>query len=448
MAIFGNLAEKLQNALDGLKHRGKLSEKDVKTALREVRLALLEADVNYKVVRDFVNRVQERAVGQEVLSSLSPAQQVIKIVRDELTELMGGSHSRLELSSRGPSKVLLVGLQGAGKTTAAAKLAYQLKKQGHRPLLVAADVYRPAAIKQLMVLGEQVEAPVFQMGDKLSPVDIVKAGVEHARTHGNDVVLIDTAGRIQVDEDMMQELEEIKAATEPDQILLVVDAMIGQEAVNVAQEFDNRLDIDGVILTKMDGDARGGAALSIRAVTGKPIKYAGMSEKIDGLEPFHPDRIASRILGMGDVLSLIERAESAIDEAKAKEMAERFRKAEFTFDDFLEQMKQVQNMGPLEQIMEMIPGMSQVKGLKGLELDESHFKRIEAIIYSMTPQERRNPGMIDRSRKRRIAAGSGTRVQDINRLLKQFRDTKQMMKQLGAMERTSRKRKGLFRMFN
>ncbi len=447
MAIFSNLAEKLQGALDNLKRHGKLTEADVKVALREVRLALLEADVNYKVVKDFVNRVRERAVGHEVLSSLSPAQQVIKIVRDELTELMGGTQSRLELSNRPPTVIMLVGLQGAGKTTTASKLAYRLKKQGHRPLLVAGDVYRPAAIKQLMVLGGQIEVPVFQMGDKQSPVDIAKGGIEHAQSHGSDIVLIDTAGRLHIDEQMMQELEGIRAAVSPDQILLLVDAMTGQDAVNVAQEFDSRLDIDGVVLTKLDGDARGGAALSIRAVTGKPIKYAAMGEKMDALESFHPDRIASRILGMGDVLSLIEKAEASIDESKAKEMADRMRKAEFTFDDFLDQMKQVQNMGPLDQIMEMIPGMSQVKGLKGLEIDEKHLKHIEAIIYSMTPYERRNPGAIDRSRKRRIAAGSGTRVQDINRLLKQFKETKQMMKQFGAMEKSAKKRKGLFKMF-
>lgn len=447
MALFNNLAEKLQGALGNLRRRGKLTEKDVKAALREVRLALLEADVNYKVVKDFVERVRERAVGHEVLSSLSPAQQVIKIVRDELTELMGGTHSRLEMSSRPPTVIMMVGLQGSGKTTSSAKLALQLKKQGHRPLLVAADIYRPAAIKQLMVLGAQIEVPVFQMGENQNPIDIAKAGVEHARTHGNGVVLIDTAGRLHVDEELMQELEGIKAAVSPHQILLVVDAMTGQDAVNVAEEFDSRLDIDGVVLTKLDGDARGGAALSIRAVTGKPIKFAAMGEKLDALEPFYPDRIASRILGMGDVLSLIEKVEASIDEAKAREMAERLKKAEFTFDDFLDQMKQIRNMGPLDQIIEMLPGMSQVKGLKGMEIDERQLKHIEAIIYSMTPQERRNPNIIDGSRKRRIAAGSGTRVQDVNRLLKQFRETKQMMKQLGAMEKSAKKRRGLFRMF-
>lgn len=447
MAIFTNLAEKLQAAMSNLKRHGKLTEKDVDAALREVRLALLEADVNYKVVKDFVARVKERAIGQEVLSSLSPAQQVIKIVRDELTELMGGQNKRLELASRPPTVIMMVGLQGAGKTTTSAKLALQLKKQGHRPLLVAGDVYRPAAIKQLMVLGDQIDVPVFQMGDKISPVDIAKAGVEHAKTHNNDVVLLDTAGRLHTDEALMQELSAIKEATHPHQILLLVDAMTGQDAVNVAQEFDRRLDVSGVILTRLDGDARGGAALSIRAVTGKPIMFAAMGEKLDALEPFYPERIASRILGMGDVLSLIEKAEATIDETKAKEMAERLKTAEFGLDDFLEQMKQLRSMGPLDQLMEMIPGMSQVKGMKGMEVDEKRLKHIEAIILSMTPRERRNPSIIDGSRKRRIAAGSGTKVQDVNRLLKQFRDTKQMMKQLGVMDKAVKKRRGLFKLF-
>lgn len=447
MAIFSNLAEKLQAAMSNLKRHGKLTEKDVDAALREVRLALLEADVNYKVVKDFVARVKERAIGQEVLSSLSPAQQVIKIVRDELTDLMGGETKRLELASRPPTVIMMVGLQGAGKTTTTAKLALQLRKQGHRPLLVACDIYRPAAIKQLVVLGEQIEVPVFQMGDKVNPVDIAKAAVAYAKSHGNDVVLVDTAGRLHIDEVLMNELSAIKEAINPHHILLLVDAMTGQEAVNVAEEFDQRLNISGVILTKLDGDARGGAALSIRAVTGKPIMYAAMGEKLDALEPFHPDRIASRILGMGDVLSLIEKAEAAIDEAKAREMAERIRTADFGLDDFLEQMKQLQNLGPLDQLMDMIPGMSKVKGMKGLEIDERRLKHIEAMILAMTPQERRNPSIIDGSRKRRIAAGSGTRVQDVNRLLKQFRDTKQMMKQLGAMEKTMRKRRGLFKLF-
>lgn len=447
MAIFSNLAEKLQAAMSNLKRHGKLTEKDVDAALREVRLALLEADVNYKVVKDFVARVKERAIGQEVLSSLSPAQQVIKIVRDELTDLMGGETKRLELASRPPTVIMMVGLQGAGKTTTTAKLALQLRKQGHRPLLVACDIYRPAAIKQLVVLGEQIEVPVFQMGEKVNPVDIAKAAVAYAKSHGNDVVLVDTAGRLHIDEVLMNELSAIKEAINPHHILLLVDAMTGQEAVNVAEEFDQRLNISGVILTKLDGDARGGAALSIRAVTGKPIMYAAMGEKLDALEPFHPDRIASRILGMGDVLSLIEKAEAAIDEAKAREMAERIRTADFGLDDFLEQMKQLQNLGPLDQLMDMIPGMSKVKGMKGLEIDERRLKHIEAMILAMTPQERRNPSIIDGSRKRRIAAGSGTRVQDVNRLLKQFRDTKQMMKQLGAMEKTMRKRRGLFKLF-
>ncbi len=441
MAVFGNLAEKLQLALGKLRGRGKLTEQDVKDALREVRLALLEADVNYKVVGEFTARVRERAVGQEVMTSLAPAHQVIKIVHEELTELMGGSQSKLELASRPPTIVMLVGLQGSGKTTSCGKLANLLRKQGHRPLLAAADVYRPAAIKQLQVLGEELQIPVFSLGDQVSPVDIGKGAVEHAKRHGNDIVLLDTAGRLHVDEELMAELRAIDTALSPHQVMLVVDAMTGQDAVNVASSFNENLDIDGIILTKLDGDARGGAALSIKAVTGKPIKFGAMGEKLDALEPFHPERMASRILGMGDVLTLIERAEAQIDEDKAREMAEKLRTAEFTFEDFLDQLQQVRSMGPLDQLMEMLPGVPGMKGLKGLQVDEKQFGQVEAIIRSMTVAERLRPEIIDGSRKRRIAKGSGTRVQDVNRLLKQFNQTRQMLRQLGALDRKTRSSK-------
>ncbi|KLU40625.1 MAG: signal recognition particle [Peptococcaceae bacterium 1109] len=443
---FDNLAARLQETMKKLRGKGRLSEKDVDEALREVRLALLEADVNYKVVRDFVKRVKERAVGEEVLSSLTPGQQVIKIVNDELTTLMGGTVAKLQLASRPPSIIMMVGLQGAGKTTTAAKLARLLKGQGHRPLLVAADIYRPAAIKQLMVLGEQIQVPVFSMGEQ-NPVDIAKAAVSHAGAHSNDVIIIDTAGRLHVDEALMEELVQIREAVSPHEILLVVDSMTGQDAVNVAETFNSRLDIGGVVLTKLDGDARGGAALSVKAVTGKPIKFAGVSEKMDGLEPFHPDRMASRILGMGDVLTLIEKAVSTVDEEKAKQLAHKLKEAEFTLEDFLEQLEQLKRMGPLDQILGMLPGMGGMKQLKNLDVDESHLKRIEAIINSMTPEERRNPQIIGGSRRRRIAQGSGTRVQEVNRLLKQFEQTRQLMKQLTGGEKSRRKSKGLFSLF-
>ncbi|NLK07616.1 MAG: signal recognition particle protein [Firmicutes bacterium] len=447
MAVFGNLADKLQETLGRLRGRGKLTEKDVQSALREVRLALLEADVNYKVVGDFTRKVRERAVGQEVLNSLAPAHQVIKIVHEELTELMGGSQSKLNLSSKPPSVIMLVGLQGAGKTTSAAKLANLLRQQGHRPLLTAADVYRPAAIKQLQVLGEQLDISVFAMGDQINPVDIAKGALEHAKRHGNDVILIDTAGRLHVDEELMAELKEIDDALTPHEIVLVVDSMTGQDAVNAAASFHEKLDIDGVILTKLDGDARGGAALSIKTVTGKPIKFAATGEKLDALEPFHPERMASRILGMGDILTLIERAEAQIDQEKAEQMAQKLRTAEFTLEDFLEQLQQVRKMGPMDQILGMMPGMPGVKGLQGLEVDEKQFDRVEAIVQSMTVEERRRPDAINGSRKRRIANGSGTRVQDVNRLLKQFNQTRQMLKQFGALEKQARRRGGLFNLF-
>ncbi len=444
---FQNLSSRLQETMRKLRGKGRLGEKDVDEILREIRLALLEADVNYKVVRDFVAHVKERATGHEVLSSLTPGQQVVRIVNEELTQLMGGTQAKLTLSSKPPSVIMMVGLQGAGKTTTGGKLARMLKAQGHRPLLVACDVYRPAAIKQLQILGEQIEIPVFSMGEQ-NPVDIAKAAYGHAQSHNNDVVLIDTAGRLHVDAELMEELVNIKAAVNPSEILLVVDAMTGQDAVNVAQSFNEQLELGGVILTKLDGDARGGAALSVKAVTGKPIKYVGVSEKMDGLEPFHPDRMASRILGMGDMLTLIEKAVSAVDEEKAEKMAAKLKEAEFTLEDFQDQLAQMKQMGPIDQLVGMIPGMG--KQLKGLEVDESHLKQIEAIIQSMTPEERRRPEIIGGSRRKRIALGSGTKVQDVNRLLKQFSQTKQMLKQFSSAAKGSpkgRRKKGMFSLF-
>ncbi|MGM0471657.1 MAG: signal recognition particle protein [Bacillota bacterium] len=434
--IFEGLADKLQDTFDKLRGKGKLTEDDVKAALREVKLALLEADVNFKVVKEFISDIEERAVGQEVLDSLTPAQQVIKVVNEELTELMGGTQSKLTLSSgQRPTVIMLVGLQGAGKTTTVGKLANHLHQEGRRPLLVAADVYRPAAIKQLQVLGDRLDQPVFSMGDKQDPVDIAKAGISHAESNGRDVVIIDTAGRLHIDEELMDELKNIKSAVKPQEIMLVVDAMTGQDAVNVADNFNDALGIDGIVLTKLDGDARGGAALSIRKVTGKPIKFVGTGEKLESLEPFHPDRMASRILGMGDVLSLIEKAEESIDADEAKKLEKKIRKEEFTLEDFRDQMGQVRDMGPLDQIMDMIPGMGKLKKMKGFDMDEEHLDQIEAIINSMTVEERRNPDIINGSRRRRIARGSGTEVQDVNRLLKQFNQAKKMMKQIGDMQK-------------
>ncbi|HHT91115.1 MAG: signal recognition particle protein [Bacillota bacterium] len=444
---FQNLSSRLQETMRKLRGKGRLSEKDVDGILREIRLALLEADVNYKVVKDFIAHVKERATGHEVLSSLTPGQQVVRIVNEELTQLMGGSQAKLNLSSKPPSVVMMVGLQGAGKTTTGGKLARMLKAQGHRPLLVACDIYRPAAIKQLQVLGEQIEIPVFSMGEQ-NPVDIAKAAYAHAQRHNNDVVLIDTAGRLHVDAELMEELVQIKEAVDPADILLVVDAMTGQDAVNVAQSFNEQLELGGVVLTKLDGDARGGAALSVKAVTGKPIKYVGISEKMDGLEPFHPDRMASRILGMGDMLTLIEKAVSAVDEEKAEKIAAKLREAEFTLEDFQDQLSQMKSMGPIDQLIGMIPGMN-ARQLQGLEVDDSHLKKIEAIIQSMTPEERRRPEIIGGSRRKRIAQGSGTRVQDVNRLLKQFSQTKQMLKQLSGSQGSprGRRKKGMFSLF-
>ncbi len=437
---FESLTEKLSATFKRLRGKGRLSEADVKEAMKEIKMALLEADVNFKVVKGFVSSVTERAVGQDVMESLTPAQMIVKIVNEELTALMGGGDSKLAIAPAPPTVVMLVGLQGAGKTTNGAKLAGLMKKQGKRPLLCACDVYRPAAIKQLEVVGEQLDIPVFQMG-QIDPVDIAKAAVEHARKHGNDMVFLDTAGRLHVDEALMDELRRVKEAVTPTEILLVVDAMIGQDAVTAAKAFDEALDIDGVMLTKLDGDARGGAALSIRAVTGKPIKFAGIGEKLDAVEVFHPDRMAGRILGMGDVLSLIEKAEQNLDAKKAAEQLERLRKNKFTLSDFYDQLIQLKSMGNLEDIAGMIPGM----GGKKLDLsaDEGNLKRIEAIIQSMTPYERENPSVLNSSRKKRIAAGSGTQVVDVNRLLKQFDLVQQLTRQFA----NPKKAKGLFGRF-
>ncbi|MGO5022828.1 signal recognition particle protein [Lawsonibacter sp. LCP25S3_G6] len=440
---FEGLSEKLSAAFKKLRGKGRLSEADVKEAMREIRLALLEADVSYKVVKQFVAQVTEKAVGSDVLEALSPAQQIVKIVNQELTELMGGASTKLTIASKPPTVVMMVGLQGAGKTTNAAKLAGLMKrKDNKRPLLVACDIYRPAAIKQLEVVGEQLGIPVFQMG-QTNPVDIAKAAIEHATKHGNDMVFLDTAGRLHVDEQLMDELRNIKSAVEPTEILLVVDAMIGQDAVNAAKAFDDALDIDGVVLTKLDGDARGGAALSIRAVTGKPIKFVGMGEKLDQIEVFHPDRMASRILGMGDVLSLIEKAEQSFDQKKALELQEKLRKNKFTLTDFYEQMTQLKNMGSLSDIAGMLPGVK-ASDLEGATMDEKLLQRMEAIITSMTPYERENPSVLNSSRKKRIAAGSGTQVVDVNRLLKQFDMLQAMTKQFsgGKLPRNMRKMMG------
>jgi len=432
--IFEGLSEKLQDVFKKLKGHGKLTEADVDVAMREVRLALLEADVNFKVVKSFVEKVKARAIGSDVLESLTPAQQVIKIVNEELVELMGGTVSKINISSKPPTIIMMVGLQGSGKTTSTGKLANSLRKQGKKPLLVAADVYRPAAIKQLEVLGAQLDIPVFTMGSKVDPVNIAAAGVEHAINTSKDVVIIDTAGRLHIDEEMMEELSNLKTKIKPHEILLVIDAMIGQDAVRVAETFNNALGVDGVVLTKMDGDARGGAALSVKAVTGKPIKFVGMGEKLDALEPFHPDRMASRILGMGDMLTMIEKAQETFDLNEAAKLEEKLRKQEFTLDDFLKQIRDVKKLGPLEHIIGMIPGLSSVtKKMKDFKIDEKEFSRIEAMICSMTVEERRNPSIIDASRKRRIANGSGTNVRDLNALLKQFESTRKMFKQFSEL---------------
>jgi len=444
--IFEGLADRLQETFKKLRGHGKLTESDVNDAMREVRMALLEADVNFKVVKDFVAKVKERAIGQEVLETLSPAQVVIKIVNEELTELMGGTQSRIAISPKPPTVIMMVGLQGAGKTTTAGKLALSMKKQGKRPLLVAADIYRPAAVKQLQVLGEQLDVPVFAMAEGTDAVTIAEKAIEHAASHVNDIVIIDTAGRLHINEELMQELKSIKQEVRPHEILLVVDAMTGQDAVNVAESFNKDLGLDGVILTKLDGDARGGAALSVKAVTGCPIKFVGMGEKLEALEIFYPDRMASRILGMGDVLSLIEKAQDAFDVDEAKKMEKKLRKDEFTLDDFISQMHQVRKLGSLDQILGMIPGMGGMrKQLGEVDLNGKEIKRIEAIIYSMTPKERRDVTLINGSRRKRIALGSGTQVQDVNRLLKQFTEVRKMMKQMKKMQ-SGKKGMGGFKM--
>ncbi|MGP1618903.1 signal recognition particle protein [Peptostreptococcus stomatis] len=443
--IFEGLSDKLQNAFGKLRSKGKLTEADVKTAMREVKMALLEADVNFKVVKDFVKVVQERCVGEEVLKSLTPGQMVVKIVNEELTALMGDVQSKLTYSPQPPTIIMMVGLQGAGKTTTSGKLGGYLKKDGKSPLLVACDVYRPAAIKQLQVVGEKLDLPVFAMGDQVSPVEIAKEALEHAKSHSNDVVIIDTAGRLHVDEVLMQELKDIKTQVNPQEILLVVDSMTGQDAVNVSESFNEILGIDGVVLTKLDGDTRGGAALSIRAVTQKPIKFIGMGEKLDNLEPFYPDRMASRILGMGDVLSLIEKAESALDMEKAKELGQKLKKNEMDFEDFLMQLEQVQNLGPLDKLLELVPGMGNIKGQIGdLDSKGKEINRTKAIIQSMTLEERRNPQILNASRKKRIARGSGTSVQDVNRLIKQFNEMKKMMKMFQSSGMMGKMKKGGF----
>ncbi len=427
---FESLSEKLNAAFKKLRGKGRLTQADIKEAMREVRMALLEADVSYKVVKDFTKTVTERASGTEVLEALSPAQMVIKIVNEELCKLMGSENQKLNFGSKSPAVVMLVGLQGAGKTTNGAKLAGYIRKQGKRPLLVACDIYRPAAIKQLETVGAQLNIPVFQMG-QTNPVDIAKAAVEHAKRHGNDVVFLDTAGRLHIDEALMDELKNIRDAVAPSEILLVVDAMTGQDAVNAATAFDEALGVTGVMLSKLDGDARGGAALSIRAATGKPIKFIGVGEKLDMIEPFHPDRMASRILGMGDVLTLIEKAEQSFDEKKALEAAEKLRANKFSLSDYLDQMAQLKNMGDLQDLAGMIPGLD-AKALKGAKMDDKMLAHQEAIILSMTQAERDNPSMLNSSRKKRIAAGSGTSVVDVNRLIKQFDAMQQMMKQFSG----------------
>lgn len=437
--IFEGLSERLQETFKKLRGHGKLTEDDVNEAMRDVRMALLEADVNFKVVKDFVKKVKERAIGQEVLETLTPAQVVIKIVNEELTALMGGTQSKLNISSVPPTIIMMVGLQGAGKTTTAGKLALSLRKQGKHPLLVADDIYRPAAVKQLEVLGKQLDIPVFSMEAGTDAVTIAKESVPYANSHAADVIIIDTAGRLHINEELMQELTSIKSEVKPHEILLVVDAMTGQDAVNVAESFNGSLGLDGIVMTKMDGDARGGAALSVKAVTGCPIKFVGMGEKLEALEPFYPDRMASRILGMGDVLSLIEKAQDVYDIETAKKMEKKLRKDEFTLDDFLDQLQQVRKMGSFEQILGMLPGMGNIKKqLEGVDVDFNgkEIKHIEAIIRSMTPRERADISVINGSRRKRIAAGSGTRVQDVNKIIKQFAEMKKMMKKMKKMQKS------------
>ena len=442
---FEGLADKLQNTFKKLKGKGKLNEKDIKEAMREVKLALLEADVNFKVVKKFISSVSEKCVGSEVLESLTPGQQVVKIVNDELTKLMGESEGKINYSSMGPTVIMLVGLQGAGKTTMCGKLALQLRKKNKKPLLVACDIYRPAAIKQLEVVGKQIDIPVFSMGDKLPAVEIAKSGIKHDRDNCNNVVILDTAGRLQIDEDLMQELKDLKEEINPNEILLVVDSMTGQDAVNVAQTFNDDLDVTGVILTKLDGDTRGGAALSIKSITSKPIKFIGVGEKMSDFEVFHPDRMASRILGMGDVLSLIEKAQEAIDEKEAKNLATKMMGNDINFEDYLTAMEQMKKLGPINKLMEMIPGVNSDM-LKQIDMEkgEKELEKVKAIIYSMTIKERRNPSLVigSASRKKRIALGAGTTIQEINKLIKGYDMMKKNMKQMKSL--TKKSKKGLF----
>ena len=442
---FENLSERLQNAIKMFRGAGKITEDDLKAPLREVRMALLEADVNFKVVKDFIGKVKERALGAEVSESLNPHQQIIKIVNDELIQLLGGTQSKLTVASKPPTIIMLVGLQGAGKTTTAGKLAHYLKRKNKKPMLVAGDVYRPAAITQLQVLGEQLNVPVFTLGDKVSPVEIARQAIDKAFSLACDTVIIDTAGRLHINEELMNELRQIKGAVNPQEILLVVDAMTGQDAVTVAESFNSELGIDGLIVTKLDGDARGGAVLSVKAVTGKPVKLIGMGEKLDALEPFHPDRMASRILGMGDVLTLIDKAQAAYDEKQAAELEQKMRQQTFTLDDYLEQLAQLKNMGNLEQLMGMMPGVKP-GSMKDVKIDEKAMAHTEAIIHSMTKAEREHPDMINASRKKRIAAGSGTSVEEVNKLLKQFEQMLKMMKQFTNMGKTKQGKRMLGRM--
>ncbi len=438
---FESLSDKITGVFKRLKNKGKLTESDVKSAMREVRLALLEADVNYKVAKDFTNRITERAVGESVMESLTPAQMVVKIVNEELVALMGGESTRLEFSSKPPTVIMMCGLQGSGKTTHSGKLAKMLKSKNHRPLLVACDIYRPAAIEQLKVVGKGADVPVFEMG-KEDPVKIAESAIRHAKDYGNDIVILDTAGRLHIDEELMGELERVKSAVNPSEILLVIDSMTGQDAVNVAKSFNDLLDITGVILTKLDGDTRGGAALSVKAVTGKPIKFAGIGEKLEDLEVFHPERMASRILGMGDVLTLIEEAESKLDQKKAEELAQKMMQNKMDFNDLLDQFDQIQKMGPIKGILSKLPGMNQQK-LDEANIEERQIDWSRAIILSMTPEERKKPSLINPSRKRRIAAGSGRSVEEVNRLIKQLEQMQKLMKQMNSKGKKGKRRGGL-----
>lgn len=445
MALFEGLSEKLQNTISKFRGKGRVTDKDVKDMMREIKLALLEADVNFKVVKDFINRISERAVGQDVLESLTPGQQVIKIVHEELIDLMGKVPAKVTFANKPPTVYMMVGLQGSGKTTTTGKLASLLRKQGKSPLLVACDVYRPAAVKQLQVLGNQLDIPVFTIEGNTNPVHIAKEAIDHAKSKLYDLVIIDTAGRLHINEELMEELDNIKKAVHPHEILLVIDSMTGQDAVNVAESFNQKLGVDGLVLTKLDGDTRGGAALSVKAVTGKPIKFAGMGEKLSDLEPFYPERMASRILGMGDVLSLIEKAQEAFDENKAAEMERKLRTQQFTLNDFLDQMQQVKKMGPLNQVLGMLPGMNS-KAMQNVEVDEKKMTHVEAIIKSMTSKERNDPAIINGSRRKRISAGSGTTIQEVNRLLKEFEEMKKLMKMMTDASKKGGKGLGKFKM--